>query len=268
MKKFMAGKQTDLALEFDSPITTEAENKFLKRTVVNVDEAYAKKIGKAAGQYITVETKAVREGSKSGYGRVSAEIAQAIVKLADCKSCMVVGLGNPNLTADALGKYVTDRILITRHIQQKGIPAVSAVCPNVLGVTGIESFDVVKGVVQRVKPECIIAVDSLAGAAAERIASAFQISNAGITPGSGVSNHRARLDKQSLGCTVISLGVPLVVYASTLIEDAFAGKAGRYDPNIGAMLVTPKDVDLYVTDCADIIARAINLAFFGNATPI
>jgi len=258
-------KRTDMAIEFGFKVSREEMRGGLKRTVVDIDRALSEKTGRARGRYVTLETHVVREGNRPAYLAVSEEIAKAIVALAKSQNVLVVGLGNPDMTADALGKCVLDRIMITRHLNYgRETPQLSAVCPNVLGVTGIESFDIVKGVTERIKPDCVIAVDSLAGAAVSRIASAFQISNAGITPGSGVSNHRERLDKKSLGCTVISLGVPLVVYASTIIEDAYGGKAEDYDDGIGAMIVTPKDIDLYVADCAEIIARAINLAFFGT----
>ena len=254
-----------MAVEFGFKIHQTEIGESLKRTVVDVDKALSEKTGRAKGRYITVETTAVREGNRAGFLAVSEEIAKAIGTLTQAQSALIVGLGNPDMTADALGKYVLDRIMITRHLGYgKDLPALSGVCPNVLGVTGIESYDIVKGVTERVKPDCVIAVDSLAGATVGRIAAAFQISDAGITPGSGVSNHRERLDRKSLGCAVLSLGVPLVVYASTIIEDAYGGKAEEYDPKIASMIVTPKDIDLYVADCASIIARAVNLAFFGT----
>lgn len=139
--------------------------------------------------------------------------------------------------------------------------SISVITPNVLGVTGIESIDVIAGVCERIKPDVVIVVDSLASAAVSRIGCAFQISNTGITPGSGVSNHRARLDKSSLGTLVISVGVPLVVYASTIIEDALEGTKQEFNKEIGNMIVTPKDIDLYVETCATIVAHAINQTF-------
>ncbi len=257
-------KRTDMAVEFGLNASDTDGNDFLKRTVVDVNKAFSEKTGKAQGRYITVETSYVRAGQKTGFSKVAKEIARSITELTDARDCLIVGLGNPDMTADSLGKRVLDRVLITRHLSAgKDVPVLGGICPNVLGVTGIESYDIVKGVADRIKPGCVIAVDSLAGATVGRIASAFQISDAGITPGSGVSNHRARLDKKSLGCQVLSLGVPLVVYASTLIEDATNGSAD-YDPEIGSLIVTPKDIDLYVSSCADIIARAVNLAFFGD----
>jgi spore protease len=257
-------KRTDMAVEFGIDARETSGSEFLRRTVVEVDKAFSDETGKAPGRYITVETSYVRSGQKSGFSKVANEIGEAIRSLITAEDCLIVGLGNPDMTADSLGKRVLDRVLITRHMQTgRDLPSVGGICPNVLGVTGIESYDIVKGVTDRIRPGCVIAVDSLAGATVGRLASAFQVSDAGITPGSGVSNHRARLDKKSLGCPVLSVGVPLVVYASTLIEDATQGTA-EFDPLIGSLIVTPKDIDLYVSDCADIIARALNLAFYGD----
>jgi len=256
---------TDLAVEFGRNINIECENDVLKRSTVDVDKDYSKKSGKPVGRYITIESNVVKEGNKSCFVKVAEELAKSLENMMDSLNCLVVGLGNPDMTADSLGKRVLSKIMITRHLGYgKDMPNISGISPNVLGVTGIESFDIVKGVVDRIKPDVVLVVDSLAGATVGRIASAFQISNAGITPGSGVSNHRARLDKNTLGCQVISLGVPLVVYASTIIENATKGKIDKFDKDIGNMVVTPKDVDLLVGDCADIMARAINIAFFGT----
>jgi len=255
--------RTDLALEFGADIKSDFKDDFVKQTAVRVDEEFSQKIGKPVGNYITVETKVVREGDKENFYRVSEALSKVIKKLANLKDVLIVGLGNPDMTADSLGKRVLDKVMITRHLETpKKMPKTSGIYPNVLGVTGIESFDVIKGVVSRTKPKCILAIDSLAGATVERVGSAFQISDAGITPGSGISNHRTRLDEKSMGRPVISIGVPLVVYASTIIHDAYNGKPEEYCASIGNMVVTPKDIDLLVTDCASIIASAINLAYF------
>ena len=254
-----------MALEFGADIKSDFEDDVVKQTAVSIDEAFSQKIGKPVGNYITIETAVVKHSSKEKFLRVSNALAKVIAKLANTKNTLIVGLGNPDMTADSLGKRVLDSVMITRHLDgPKKMPKTSGIYPNVLGVTGIESYDIIKGVVSRTKPKCVIAIDSLAGATVERIASAFQISDAGITPGSGISNHRVRLDKKSLGCPVISIGVPLVVYASTIISDAYGGKPEKFCPSIGSMVVTPKDIDLLVTDCAGIIASAVNIAFFGT----
>jgi len=180
------------------------------------------------------------------------------------KNVLVVGLGNPNLTADGLGNATVKRLLITRHISPhiKKLPSISAILPNVLGVTGIESFDVIKGVVDRIQPDLVLAVDSLASATVGRIGAAFQICSGGITPGSGVSNHRERLSVQTLGVDVISIGVPLVVYATTIIEEVL-NTTKEYSQEISSLIVTPKEIDILVEECSKIISSAINLAYLG-----
>lgn len=270
-------KRTDLAIEFGEKFTIDDENEICKVSKIVIDKRMSEQTGKAEGTYLTVETDSIKKGERIYYDRVAQTIASVIEKLIKKikkvkprnSCCLIVGLGNPDMTADALGKGVSEKIMVTRHFNYgKDMAEISSICPNVLGVTGIESYDIVKGVVSRINPDFIIVIDSLAGATTHRIASAFQVSNAGITPGSGVSNHRARLDESSLSCPVISVGVPLVVYASTIINDALQGenpKNDEMDNEILSLVVTPKDVDLLVKDCSEIIAKAINITFFGDS---
>ena len=224
---------------------------------VEVDKTLSRKLGKPCGKYATVETSAVLTGAEQDYDRVSAALSECIKRYCDgAKKVLVAGLGNPDLPADALGDRVFKRLKITRHLSPNKY--IAALTPNVLGMTGIESFDIVCAVANRISPDVVIAVDALTAAASCRIASAFQVTDSGITPGSGVDNHRTRLDFKSLGMPVVSVGVPLVVYASTL--------AGEFcDADYGCdghdMVVTPKDVDILVDDCAKIISAAINCAF-------
>jgi len=257
--------RTDMAVEFGAKINTEFSDDIVKRTAVTVDEEFSKKIRKPVGNYITIETSTVKEGNRPEFNRVSQELAKSIKQLTKAKDILIVGLGNPDMTADSLGKRVLDNVMITRSMDYgKNLVVTSGIYPNVLGVTGIESFDIIKGTISRTKPECVIAIDSLASATVGRLVSAFQVSDAGITPGSGISNHRQRLDEKSLGRPVISIGVPLVVYATTIIEDAVGQKKKAFDSEIRNLVVTPKDIDLLVVDCASIIAKAINLAMFGD----
>lgn len=256
--------RTDLAMELMNNVKTENISDKIKRTDVKVDKILSQKLNKPVGTYITIESCIVKDGLKTMQKDLSFELSKALSTLVNCDDCLVVGLGNPNMTADALGKHVTDKLMVTRHLDYKELPLISCICPNVYGVTGIESFDIVKGVVDRIKPGCVIVIDSLAGASTTRIASAFQISDAGITPGSGVSNHRIRLDKKTLNTKVISIGVPLVVYATTIINDAVKSEKANFDSSISSLIVTPKDIDIYVLECADIVASAINQTFFGT----
>lgn len=223
---------------------------------VNVDEKMSKKLRRPCGRYTTLETSAVLSGNISEFDRVSDALGKCIREyLKGCDKVMAVGLGNPDLTADALGDRVFKRLAVNRHFSPDRY--LCALTPNVLGMTGIESFDIISSVVERIKPDAVIVIDSLTAAAASRIASAFQVTDSGITPGSGVDNHRQRLDSDSLGVRVISVGVPLVVYSSTIAKD-MGGADGAPDHD---MIVTPKDVDILVEDCAKIISSAINSAF-------
>ena len=249
---------TDMAVEFYRH-KHHKDDGLIKYYEVEVDEKMSKQLGKPCGKYATLETSAVLNGEEGEYNRVTAALTSSIKDY--CKGCqkvMAVGLGNPDLTADALGDRVFKRLSVNRHINGND-KYLCALTPNVLGMTGIESFDIISAVADRVKPDVIVVVDALTAAASNRIATVFQITDSGITPGSGVENHRQRLDQGSLGCRVISVGVPLVVYSSTIARDYCAAESspGR------DMIVTPKDVDILVEDCARIIAGAINSAFGG-----
>lgn len=219
---------------------------------VDVDKKLSEKLGKPCGKYATVETEAVVRGVSENYPRVARAIGSCLGRfLVGCDKVMAVGLGNPDLTADALGDRVFKRLAVTRHKSPERY--LCALTPNVLGMTGIESFDIISAVVDRIKPDAVVVVDALTAASSSRIATAFQITDSGITPGSGVENHRRRLDTAALGVRTVSVGVPLVVYSSTIARDCGAGGSPDVD-----MIVTPKDVDILVEDCASVIADAVN----------
>ena len=223
---------------------------------VQVDEKLSRELNKPCGKYATLETNAVVAGRFGDYDRISDALGACMKDyLKDCKKILAVGLGNPDLTADALGDRVFKRLTVNRHLRQDRY--LCALTPNVLGMTGIESFDIISAVADRICPDAVLVVDALTAAVAGRIASAFHVTDSGITPGSGVENHRRRLDQDSLGFKVVSVGVPLVVYSSTIAREYCpSAELGR-----GDMIVTPKDVDILVEDCAKIIANAINGAF-------
>ncbi|HCS94386.1 MAG TPA: GPR endopeptidase [Clostridiales bacterium] len=246
--------RTDLASELVRPRSVRL-NEHVTRTDVTLDEEAAKALGKPVGRYTTVSGSAVLRGEREYYPRLVRALADAVREFVQKpETCLIVGLGNPSMTADALGSAVVKRITVTRSPESGGV---CTLCPSVSGVTGVESFDVISGVTGVVKPSLVIAVDSLCAASGSRLASAFQITDTGIAPGSGVGNHRFRLDRATLGCPVIGVGVPLVVYASTMIREAGA------EPSESDLIVTPKDVDLIVEDCAAVIAAALNKAL-GN----
>ncbi|MCL2862189.1 MAG: GPR endopeptidase [Firmicutes bacterium] len=269
MKKY--NLRTDLAMELIPETKSKKITDKLKRIDLVLDEILSRKLKKPKGNYITLETEYVKSGEIDEYTRVSKALSEAISGLTKgMKKPLVACLGNPRMTADSLGRHVSERLMVTRSFEfGEDIAELSCICPNVLGATGVESFDIVRGVVDRTNPDVVIVVDSLASAETSRLASAFQVSNTGITPGSGVSNHRMRFDEKSLRRPVISIGVPLVVYASTIIYDAIKGEKKTkpkidFPDEIMNLIVTPKDIDLLVEDCALIIARAINLSFFGD----
>lgn len=246
---------TDMAVEFFKSRQIRDDG-VIRYYEVTVDDKLSEKLSRPCGKYTTLETKCVLNGNSDDYGRVSEALSSCISEYCKgCKGIMAVGLGNPDLTADALGDRVFKRLTVTRHFCRDRY--LCALTPNVLGMTGIESFDIIAAVANRIHPDAIIAVDALTAAAPGRIASAFQVTDSGITPGSGVDNHRRRLDERSLGVKVISVGVPLVVYSSTIARDY----CGAADGDKSDMIVTPKDVDVLVEDCARIIADAINSAF-------
>ncbi len=248
---------TDMALEFCRSKKTGADG-IIKYYETEVDARLSKRLGKPEGRYSTLETSAVVNGERDVYPRVSDALSKSLkAYCGDAKRVLAVGLGNPDLTADALGDRVFKRLDVSRKYDRDSY--VCAITPNVFGMTGIESYDVISAVSSRISPDLIIAIDALTAAASERIASAFQITDSGITPGSGVFNHRRRLDRSSLGVPVVSVGVPLVVCASTIARETCGScehRSAKRD-----MIVTPKDVDVLVEECALVIADAINATF-------
>ncbi len=217
-----------------------------KVSEITLTAAQAARYGKGEGRYVTLETDAIEGYSEYDKVRLARAVKRELVKMLKASSrVLVVGLGNEKLTADALGAAVCERLEVGESLK--------ALKAGVAGTTGIESFDIVKGVTERIAPTAVIAVDSLAAASTARVCRVIQLSDAGITPGSGVSNHRERLSAETLGVPVISIGVPLVVYASTIIRDG-GGDGSEYE----SLIVTPKDIDRLVAECASVISAAIN----------
>lgn len=248
---------SDMAVEF-APSVSKKIGERIKRTDITVDDALSEKLGKPAGRYTTVETDIIVRGDRSEYPRLVRVLADVLKELKPTShKCLCAGLGNPLMTADALGSRCARRLIVTRHLQVDG-SELCAITPNVLGATGIESADIVAGTAARVRPDLVVAIDSLASSATARLAAAFQFTDTGITPGSGVANHRTRLDRDTLGVPVLSIGVPLVVYASTIVAEAGGDPAA-----VDGLIVTPKDIDVLVDDCAEVIAAALNNVFVG-----
>lgn len=251
-----------------------------------------KDMGKKKGKYISFETDAVISRDVEKYENISRAISEELRKLIENKngSLLVVGLGNESMTPDSIGPEVVKKILVTRHIfnflPEEIDPRMSSVCavaPGVLGVTGIESKDIIDGICKNADIGAIIVIDALAARRSERMFSTFQLTDTGIEPGAGVGNKRSSISKEVLGIPVVAIGVPTVVYASSLIYDAavnmFSNLTGQNEEQVeGAarqmsafsgddMVVTPKEVDIIVKDCAKIIADSINFAFHKNMAP-
>ncbi len=257
-------------------------------------------IGKPIGNYITLEVPGISDGDKVYEEQVKEHLANEIrrlVRLNDNSVVLIVGLGNWNVTPDAVGPKVVEKVLVTRHIFEyvpeqvdDRMRQICAVAPGVLGITGIETGEIVKGIVDRVKPDLVIAIDALASRKTDRIGSSIQVADTGINPGSGVGNKRMGLTKETLGVPTLAIGVPTVVYAHTIGRDSlemllaeFAEQASS-DNNftqllqgmdeqhldrlvgevltegLGDLVVTPKEVDVLIDDAAGIIADGINLA--------
>lgn len=180
------------------------------------------------------------------------------------KSVLVIGLGNEELTADSLGAVTVREVRVTRHLKNTSIfqrlPEVSAFKSSVSGVTGIDSFDIITGVIGVTKPDIIICVDTLASSAPGRLSKAVQITDVGISPGSGVNNAKRHLDGGSLGVPVIAIGVPLVIYAKNIVREYSDGlkKVDINDEVLSSLVVTAKDIDLVVKDFGFVLSNALN----------
>ncbi len=258
-------------------------------------ESAAQKIGKAIGSYVSLSADALEQRPLDLFESVTEKLAEELSKMTKLVPgsgvILVVGLGNHSVTPDSLGPRTAEKIFVTRHIKQYmpealdfPVPGVCSVAPGVLGATGVETSDIVRGIVERVKPDLVIAIDSLSSRRAARISTTIQLSDAGISPGSGVGNTRADMSEAKLGVPVIAIGVPLVVHASTILLDTIglmADETGKHgdeeqlkelarsvaERHLDNMIVTPKDIDTIVEDMSGIIANAVNTALFGDKLP-
>ena len=246
----------------------------------------AKAMGKPMGIYITLEVPGLAEPDEGYHREVSEELAhqlQGIMPVMDKEmSVLVVGLGNRDVTADSLGPNVADNLFVNRHVlmefgaaayNKEKMHQISCIVPGVMAKTGMESAEIVKGVVEETKPDFVIAVDALAARSTRRLNRTIQLSTAGIHPGSGVGNHRNALTQESLGIPVLAVGVPTVVDAATIVGDALEKleaecdltiMAGREHPQaiseLNNMYVTGKDIDETVKRLGYTISEAINSA--------
>lgn len=314
MSKFQM--RTDLALETREKF--EEDNVEIKG--VKIDEYYIEKseiqitevvietenaskaMGKPRGIYITLEAPNMMEPDEGYHREISVELARQIQKLLPDSqkehSIMVVGLGNRQVTPDALGPYAVDNLLITRHVikefgkyalDNENVSLVSSIVPGVMAQTGMEPVEVIKGIVNETKPDAVIVIDALAARNTKRLNRTIQITDAGIHPGSGVGNHRNGINQESIGVPVIAIGIPTVVDAATIVHDTMKnlvdaieeiqggqGLAKVYDsfnefekyqliqevisPHLNGMFVTPKDIDETIKRLSFTLSEGLNIA--------
>ncbi len=245
-------------------------------TVMIESKNASKRLGKPNGTYITLEAPNMHEDDEEYHREISKELADCICKLLPRSekelAVLVVGLGNRGVTADSLGPLVIDNLYVTRHVLlEYGAAAyeghtnmISGIVPGVMAKTGMESMEIVRGVAESTNPDVIIVVDALAARSTKRLNRTIQITNTGIHPGSGVGNHRSTLNKQTLGKPVIAIGIPTVVDAATIVNDA----VGRnYDDipvtnitELANMYVTGKDIDEIIKRLSFTVSEGINMA--------
>lgn len=317
--------RTDLALEekerFESDqvevqgVVLEEEydkEREIRVTTVRIEtENGAKTMGKPVGTYLTIEAPNLSSPDEGIHREVSEELAKCLIEVMEKiipesehdKEVLVIGLGNRQATPDALGPYVTDNLNVTRHIvKEYGKYAaleemncvVSAIVPGVMALTGMETAEIIKGVVRETKPDLLIVIDALAARNSRRLNRTIQIADTGINPGSGVGNYRNAITKETIGVPVIAIGVPTVVDAVTIVSDTMENllsaletseslkgvglvlggysEAEKYElikeliaPNLNSMFMTPKDIDETVKRLSYTISEGLNLAFSGQS---
>lgn len=287
------------------------EEKEIKITTVRIEtENGAKAMGKPVGTYLTLEAPNMAAADEGYHREISETLAGFLEKyMKDTEenqekgySVLVVGLGNREVTPDALGPYVVDQLNFTRHIVQEygryavgkgGSRIVSAIVPGVMAQTGMESAEIIRGIVNETTPDLIMVIDALAARSTKRLNRTIQISDAGIHPGAGVGNHRSEITKDTMGIPVIAIGVPTVVDAATIVNDTMENfitaletsetlkgvgvvlqgynSAEKYElvkeliaPHLNGMFVTPKDIDDTVRRISYTISEAMNMLFAGK----
>ena len=278
--------RTDLALEARESMEEKAEG--LHGVVVEEDydkasdvhitkviietKNVAKMLGKPMGVYITLEAPTMTEPEEEYHQEISAILARELKSVLPDpdkeQSILVVGLGNREVTADSLGPNVVDNLLVNRHIVREygkvaynssKMHQISSLVPGVMAKTGMESAEIIRGVIGETKPDMVIVIDALAARSTKRLNRTIQITNTGIHPGSGVGNHRNAITQESLNVPVLALGVPTVVDAATIVGDAM-GERPVALKELNNMYVTTKDVDQQIQQISHIICDGINKA--------
>jgi len=233
-----------------------------------LDKEGERALGKPTGTYLTLDTSPLRRGDSDGFARAVSAVAELLRPLLPPEGAVLVcGIGNRAMTPDALGPLTLEHLLITRHLGAvlPDFRPVAAIGAGVLGTTGIEVAEWVRGAAQRVKPSAVVLVDALAARSPDRLCTTVQISDSGLVPGSGVGNHRMALSQETLGVPLISVGIPTVVDAATLAADLVTASGGSVDRaklrgNGKNLFVTPDSIDAKVRDGAKLIGYGIDLA--------
>ena len=275
----------------------EQELEHAKVTIITVEtDEGVEAIGKPKGQYITIDAPEIRTSNYAVHEDITHVLADQLIELMNLKedaSILIIGLGNWNATPDALGPQVIDKTMVTRHLFQLSpdelqgkMRKVSAIAPGVLGITGIETAEIIRGIVDHVKPDLVIAIDALAAGSLERVGTSIQLADTGIHPGSGVGNPRAGINEETVGCKVIAIGLPTVVNASLIAHDVVEGVFEQFvtspslyklykgikpeifsqiiddvlSPFQGNLMVTPKEIDTLIKSTAKIIAGALAIS--------
>ncbi len=281
--------RTDLASEAhkiwknSAKKNTELKGVIAEDTIINgfevtkvkiIDEEGSQSLGKPKGNYITIQLDKLLKREEDAFADCTILVADLISELTGDlpkdKPILVVGLGNEDITPDAIGPWAIDNILVTHHLKQmspedfEAFGSVVAIRPGVLGTTGIESGKYISTIAKELKPSVIIVIDALASGEVDRLCRTVQITDTGITPGSGVGNAREKLNKFTMGVPVIAIGVPTVVDASSFVysfanEFGFSVKEDLPRQNTG-MIVTPRDIDKTAKDTAKLVGYSINLA--------
>ena len=285
----MAQKRTDLAVEAHELWKESAHEETLlpgvkareydrngcKVTHVEIlNEQGSEALGKPVGRYVTVELTGLAKRDTDIFKRSAQAVAEelgALMPLHEQDTVLIAGLGNRAITPDAIGPLACESVMVTRHLVERlpdsfgHMRPVAAITPGVLGTTGMESAEIIRGVIGKASPGAVVMVDALASRKLSRLCNTIQLSDTGIVPGSGVGNARAALNRETLGVPVIAVGVPTVVDAVTLVAD-LSEQAGLSDidpeavaPYSGGLIVTPKDIDTHVEDISRVIGYALNL---------
>lgn len=306
--------RTDLALEAHEAITRTEElpgvdvekdgdtEIIINRVAITTPQAAAK-MGKEMGNYVTLEVPGLRKKNTALQDKVIRVFYKELRRIMNLngsgkENILVIGLGNWNVTPDALGPRVVRELFITRHVLElkpeilgEGYRPVCAVAPGVLGITGIETGEIIRGIVERVRPDLVVAIDALAARQMDRLATTLQVADTGVVPGSGVGNRRLGINRQTMGVPVYAIGIPTVVDAITIAGNsmeqlaenmkkespqgnAFANVVQRMDwgerkevirevlePFTGGLIVTPKEVDVLIEDISLVIAASLDAAF-------